>query len=123
MICLVKVMKGVLVATVSAVATFPAAALAEQLSRAASVRIMEKGEILVSQATRWEASDFGGNRGMATAFEARPDFNFVVRTTLGITDEEGNLIPAGLFYCRVGQSPDMVTFAVCSDSHYPTASE
>ena len=73
---------------------------------------------LVSQAIRWEAADFGGNRQMAAAFKNRPQFNFVVRTSVAVEDSDGNSIPAGLFYCRVEQSLDEnTTTARCTDAN------
>ena len=114
----VKVITRTLIATVLAVAISPTAALAERLSSSASLRIMETGEVLVSQAKRWEASDFGGNRHMATAYNNRPEFNFVVRTSVAVEDSDGTSIPAGLFYCRVGQSLDEITTtAICTDAN------
>lgn len=114
----VKVLTRTLVAIASTIAVMPTGALAERLSSSASLRIMETGEVLVSQAIRWEAADFGGNRQMAAAFNNRPQFNFVVRTSVAVEDSDGTSIPAGLFYCRVGQSLDEhTTTAVCTDTY------
>ena len=118
MMYFVQVITRTLIATALAVAVAPTAALAERLSSSASLRIMETGEVLVSQAVRWEAFDFGGSRDMATLYNNTPQFNFVVRTSVAVEASDGILIPAGLFYCLVTQDLEAtVVEARCTDAN------